>query len=50
MKTKTTTTPSPSLHRKGNRLVNSHNITMKRILPLWKGELEGVVGKLKDKS
>ena len=37
MKTKTTTTPSPSLHRKGNRLVNSLNIiTMKRILPLWK--------------
>ena len=43
MKTKTTTTPSPSLHRRGNRLVNNLNATKKRILPLWKGELEGVV-------
>ena len=45
-----TTTPNPSFHRRGNRLVNSNNITMKHILPLCKGELEGVVGKVKTKS
>ena len=27
-----------------------HNATMQRVLPLCKGELEGVVGKVKDKS
>ena len=46
---KMTTTPSPSLHRRGSGLVNSYNVTMQRILPLWKGESEGVVEKRKAK-
>ena len=38
-----TTTPNPSLHRRGNGLENNHDIAVQRILPLCKGEPEGVV-------
>ena len=39
-----TTTPDPSLHRRGNRLANEREEALcARPLPLWKGEPEGVV-------
>lgn len=42
---------SVPLHRRGETDARIRfNVTVQRILPLYKGELEGVVGKVRDKK
>jgi len=41
---------SVPLHREGTDARIRFNVTVQRILPLYKGELEGVVGKVRDKK
>ena len=42
--------PPPAPPCIGEETERCHDVTMQRVLPLWKGELEGVVGKLKAKN
>ena len=42
--------PPPAPPCIGEETERCHDVTMQRVLPLCKGELEGVVGKLKAKN